>query len=761
MNHADADFIVGQLFQRLGDSFYRTLYVCLDDQGQFLHFALFDLAEQVIQSDLLVLVELRLLCLMLPLFYQFSCQTLIFYCVERIACFRHFCQTGDLYRYRRTSRFHCLPLIVGHDTHTADCGTCDNDIADVQGTVLYQQGSDWSASLVQTGFYDSTLCTAIRICLQFAGFCDQQNVFQQVVDALAGLCRNRYADHVAAPFFADHAVLGQFFLDAVRICTFLIHLVDSNNNGDSGSLGVIDRFDCLRHDTVIGSHNQNCNICDISTAGTHCCECFVTRCIQECDVLALIAYLICTDMLGNAAGFTCGNVSVTDSVQNGSLTVVNVTHNADNRAAFFGILGIVVLVDQTVFNGHDHFVLYLCTQFLCHQRCGIEIDLLVNGRHNAQHHQLLDDFGSGDFQTGRQFADSDYVRNADTQLLLSGTFQFQTTQLILFGFPLAGIPLLIPLCRLLVDLLLLGGISVVGILACRSDLLIPLVVLIQIDIRASGVYRAAFFGGDAVRRCHFHFNVQTLAVLLCLCLLLLGLFVLLSLRSCGLLFFCFLFRLRLLVSRLFVCCLFLCRLLVAVFLVCRFLIRRLLVAGLLFLLRLRLILGSKVSVQTVYLCFLGIILQCQIDLLRCQTGHTLFRISLFVAFLIKSDQFLCRDLQIPCNVAQFYFLRHRRKSSFSPRNVRRRLFLRRGTPLLRMYLHSTGGPQLSAAPHVMMKVCYASPRGSCFSCSASSCIFRKKPSSQIASTPLPLPIIWAKSALVNASSRQGTCACPQ
>ena len=41
--------------------------------------------------------------------------------------------------------------------------------------------------------------------------------------------------------------------------------------------------------------------------------------------------MICTDVLGNAAGFTCSHLSTADVVQKGGLAVVDVTHDSHNR----------------------------------------------------------------------------------------------------------------------------------------------------------------------------------------------------------------------------------------------------------------------------------------------------------------------------------------------------------------------------------------------------------------------------------------------
>ena len=76
------------LLQRLLHSFHRALYVCLDDDGQFLHLALGDLGEQVIQGYLAVSAELLLLGLLLTLLYQFLGKALVLDCVEGIAARR-------------------------------------------------------------------------------------------------------------------------------------------------------------------------------------------------------------------------------------------------------------------------------------------------------------------------------------------------------------------------------------------------------------------------------------------------------------------------------------------------------------------------------------------------------------------------------------------------------------------------------------------------------------------------------------------------
>ena len=78
---------------------------------------------------------------------------------------------------------------------------------------------------------------------------------------------------------------------------------------------MVDSFNCLRHDTVIGSNNENCNICYRCTSCTHCCKCFVARCIKECDMLFAYTNLVSTDVLCDTAGFRISYVCLSDVVE--------------------------------------------------------------------------------------------------------------------------------------------------------------------------------------------------------------------------------------------------------------------------------------------------------------------------------------------------------------------------------------------------------------------------------------------------------------
>ena len=126
-------------------------------------------------------------------------------------------------------------------------------------------------------------------------------------------------------------MLGELLLYLVGICGGLIHLVYRNYYRKISSLCVIYRFYRLRHDTVICRNNEYCDISSQRTSCTHSCKRFMSGCIKECDVPAACLYSVSTDVLCDTACLACGNVCVSYSVKKRCFTMVNVSHNNNDR----------------------------------------------------------------------------------------------------------------------------------------------------------------------------------------------------------------------------------------------------------------------------------------------------------------------------------------------------------------------------------------------------------------------------------------------
>ena len=82
-----------------------------------------------------------------------------------------------------------------------------DDVATLECAVLDQHGGNRTATLVKSGLDHHAFTRRFRHGLELEHFGDQQHRFQQLIDAFAGLRRDRNELGVAAPLFGDHAVL--------------------------------------------------------------------------------------------------------------------------------------------------------------------------------------------------------------------------------------------------------------------------------------------------------------------------------------------------------------------------------------------------------------------------------------------------------------------------------------------------------------------------------------------------------------------------
>ena len=167
----------------------------------------------------------------------------------------------------------------------------------------------------------------------------QQNHFEQQVEVLLGLGRDRHHDRVAAPVFGQQAAVGELLLDALGLGVGLVDLVDGHDDRHLGGLGVVDGFQRLRHHAVVGRHHQHDDVGDLGAAGAHAGERFVAGRIDEDDLAAVHLHLVGADVLGDAAGFARRHVGFADGVEQRGLAVIDVAHDGDHGSALLQVLG--------------------------------------------------------------------------------------------------------------------------------------------------------------------------------------------------------------------------------------------------------------------------------------------------------------------------------------------------------------------------------------------------------------------------------------
>ncbi len=198
-----------------------------------------------------------------------------------------------------------------------------------------------------------------------------------------------------APVFDKIVHSGQFLLDFFGVGVRLVYLINGKDYGYTGGAGVVDSFDCLRHDVVVCGYDDYTDIGDLGTASTHGGECLVTGGVEECDVATVRKLdIVRTDVLRDAAGLAGDDVGLANIVEQRGLAVVDMAHDGDNRGTRYEVfLGVCFLVYGIGHFGADIFGLE--PEFFGHNIYGFGVKALVDGYHHADIHTRCDDLIDG------------------------------------------------------------------------------------------------------------------------------------------------------------------------------------------------------------------------------------------------------------------------------------------------------------------------------------------------------------------------------
>ena len=229
------------------------------------------------------------------------------------------------------------------------------------------------------------LCGAIGIGAQFHKFGLQRQFFEQIIKSGFLQRRNFHILNLAAHRLNDDLMLQQALTNTLRICAFFVHLVDRNDHRDASGLTMLNCFDRLRHQTVIGRDHKDDNIGNAGAALAHLRECFVARCVKERNYAAIFGlHLICANMLRNSAGFARHYIGSAQRIEQAGFTMIDMAHHRNNGRTRFQCCGIVlyaVIVMHNVNIGLRHADDVMAELFDQQFRC-----ILVNGFGQGNRH---------------------------------------------------------------------------------------------------------------------------------------------------------------------------------------------------------------------------------------------------------------------------------------------------------------------------------------------------------------------------------------
>ena len=374
---------------------------------------------------------------------QRTCLALVLEHAELIAGVGDGLQAQDLDGVGGTGLGDGVALGVEHGTDAAIGEAGDQRVAHAQGTAGHEHGSDRAAALVELSLEDVARSERIGVGLELENVGLEQDGLEQVVDTDLLLGRDVDEHVLSAPLLGDDAVLGELLAHAVGVGARLIDLVDGDDDGNAGGLGVVDRLDGLGHDAVVGSHDQDDDIGHLGAAGTHGRKGRVTGGIDEGDLAVVDHDLRSADGLRNAARLAGSDAGVTDGVEQRSLAVVDVAHDGDDRGTRLKVGGIVVEREGVLLLGGDDLDLTA-------QVVGNELDEVVghglrHGKRRTQQEQALDDVVGRNVERLGELLDGNALGDLDGVELLG---------VHALGQRLLNLALFLSLCGLALALLL-------------------------------------------------------------------------------------------------------------------------------------------------------------------------------------------------------------------------------------------------------------------------------------------------------------------
>ena len=229
--------------------------------------------------------------------------------------------------------------------------------------------------------------------------------------------------------------MRKIFTYFVRVGTRFINLVDGKHHRHISCLSMRNSLARGRHHTVVGRNDDNRDIGNLCSAGTHSRKCFVSRGIQESDTASVFElHVVSTDVLSDSAGLTRNDIGLANVVEQRCLTVIHVSHHRYDGRARYEFRLVVGLFGH----GFRHFgthVFSLEAELFGNKIDCFGIQALIDRHHNADTHQRTDNLIDRYIHHRCKFADGDKLRELQRFAVFAlGTSLF--VELLLHGIAL-------------------------------------------------------------------------------------------------------------------------------------------------------------------------------------------------------------------------------------------------------------------------------------------------------------------------------------
>src|SRR4029077_6629815 len=214
--------------------------------------------------------------------------------------------------------------------HFAEHCAADEEVPGLERTALDKNRGDGAAAFVHAGFEDGAGPGRVGIGFKFAEIGDQENNFEQPVQAFFLLGGDFDEFRVAAPFGRHEAEIAELAFHVFALRFGLIDFVDGHDHGDIGGFSVVDGFLGLRHDAIVRGDDQDHDVGNFRSTRAHAGEGFVAGRGDENYGAVVDLNFVSADVLSDAACFARGNVFGANGVEQTGFAVIDVAHDGDD-----------------------------------------------------------------------------------------------------------------------------------------------------------------------------------------------------------------------------------------------------------------------------------------------------------------------------------------------------------------------------------------------------------------------------------------------
>ena len=330
-------------------------------------------------------------------------------------------ESCDLDGNRWTCCIDIFSLVVLQCSDFSECTRTDDIVSLLDSSRIDEDRGDRAKLLIEMRLDDRGNCPTIWIGLEFEHLCLEQYHIEEVLDTETGMSGYRDDSDCPSPLFRLETLFCELPTDKVEIGTRLIHLVHRNDHGNFSSFRVIDRLDRLWLHPFIGGDDDDRNIRELGSTGSHDREGFMTRSVEKCDTLVSSLDLIGTDLLCYTSSFTRCYGCLADRIEDRCFSMVDMSHHGDDGTSLNEMCRIIFMdefFDIAIHEIRDRdilrdFFVDLDTEYFTDDEARIIVDRSVEIHENPIFHEFSHDFCYRDPYLIGEFLHRDHIWDID------------------------------------------------------------------------------------------------------------------------------------------------------------------------------------------------------------------------------------------------------------------------------------------------------------------------------------------------------------